>query len=101
MSTQAIELARAKRAQMKAEGKKPNMTVVFTPEEVAALVAGVERTDIIEGSSVRDYIKEAAKRQALLDVQKPKRVMIQKSVEQLKAEAQKLLDLAAKREAQG
>lgn len=86
MSTEALEKARAKRAEMRAAGIKPSFTVTFTGEEAARLFAGVDRTDLIEGSSAREYVKVAALKQADADAAKPKKERKTKTAEQLQAE---------------
>jgi hypothetical protein len=84
--SEALEKARQKRQEMKAAGIKPSFTVEFTGEEAARLFAGVERTDVIEGSSAREYVKVIALRQADLDAAKPKKERKTKTAEQLQAE---------------
>lgn len=94
-----LELARQKRKEMKAAGIKPSFTVEFTGEEAARLFAGVERTDEIEGSSAREYVKVVALKQAALDAAKPKKERKTKTAEQIREEIAKAQERLAKMEA--
>ena len=96
MSQNPLELARAKRAEMKSQGIKPSFTVTFSGEEAAVLQAGAAKTDVIDGSSAREYVKKVAMIQATLDAAKPTKPRTTKTVEQLEAEAAALAARIAK-----
>lgn len=79
-----------------AAGIKTGRNVPFTAEESARLAAGAAKTDLIEGSSVVDYVKAVALAQADLDAAKPVKPRTTKTKEQLVAEAAALADRIAK-----
>lgn len=95
-----LEIARQKRAEMKAAGIKPSFTVTFTGEEAEVLQAGAAKSDLIDGTSAREYVKMVSLTQAKLDAAKPVRPRTTKSVEQLEAEAAKLAERIAKAKGQ-
>jgi len=97
----ALEKARAKRAEMVAAGVKPTFTVKFTGEEAEILKVAAMKTDAIENTSARDYVKTVVLTQATLDAAKPARVRTTKTAEQLEEEAAKILARAAALKAQG
>ena len=100
MST-ALELARQKKAQMKAEGKRPKLNVSFTGEEIDLIEEAASRSnEFIDGSSMREFVKAVALKVAKEVASQPKAIRSTKTPEQLKAEAEKLLARASALEAQ-
>jgi hypothetical protein len=100
MST-ALELARAKRAEMKAAGIKPSLTVAFSGDETEFLKIAAKKSDLTETDSVRAYIRAAVFAQAKVDAAKPTVVRTTRTPEQLREAAAKLLERAAIVEANG
>ena len=96
MST-ALEAARAARKKMKAEGISPDVTVSFDgATETELLRTAASKSDLIEGTSMREYVRAVVLAQAKIDAAKPTVVRERKSVERLEAEAAALAARIAK-----